>query len=420
MRSHDARRLLLLAIFAPLVLCGAILPQAAAEDSATQDAALAIFQKRIAPILQAQRPSSCSECHLSGVDLKDYIRPTQLETFAALRDGGLINVQEPAKSKLLQFIDRKPAKPSIVTEKVRAEESAAFRAWIFAAVKDATLIAAKPKDGAIGPRLPPEVIRHARQDRVLQSFVDNVWAEAGRCAACHSADRNQQQVKKHGEHISWIKLADPQATLDHLLEHELIDLKQPEQSLLLLKPLNAVEHGGGLKMTKGDRTYTQFRRFIDDYLATKAGKYQTAKELPAVNDEAANVSEIWFKLTDIPATYDKLLLRVDLYRWDEATKQFSQDRWATADRQIFGKGGLWQNHLSLVAPRDSMRARELLKEAKLPSGKYLAKIYLDRQDKLAKNFPGELTAEDLIGEIEVTSNWPIGYGKMTVVKLPKD
>jgi hypothetical protein len=30
-------------------------------NSAADDAALAIFQKRIVPILQAQRPSSCSE-----------------------------------------------------------------------------------------------------------------------------------------------------------------------------------------------------------------------------------------------------------------------------------------------------------------------------------------------------------------------
>ncbi|WP_254513715.1 hypothetical protein [Anatilimnocola floriformis] len=387
--------------------------------SFAEDTALAIFQKRIAPILQAQRPSSCSECHLSGVDLKDYIRPTQPETFAALRDGGLIDVQQPGKSKLLQFIDRKPAKPSIVTEKIRAEESAAFRAWIEAAVKDPSLAAAKATDTAIGPQLPPEVIRHARQDRVLQSFLDNVWAEAGRCAACHSPDRNAQQVKKHGEHISWMKLRDPQATLAHLLEHELIDLKEPEKSLLLLKPLKKVEHGGGVKMTFGDRTYQQFRKFIDDYAATQAGQYKTAKELPQPSNEAAVVSEIWFKLTDIPAEYDQLVLRLELYPFDEQTKKFSSERWATADRQIFGKGGLWQNHLSLVAPKDSPRAKELLRNATLPAGKYLAKIYLDRNDKLTKEYPAQLGAKELLTEIEVNSRWPAGYGAMTAVKLPR-
>jgi hypothetical protein len=406
-------------LFPARLILGAIFLWTGFTQLATaDDAALAIFQKRIVPILQAQRPSSCSECHLSGVDLKDYIRPTQPETFAALREGGLIDVKNPAGSKLLKFIDRKPEKPSLITAKIRAEESAAFRAWIEAAVKDPVLAAAKTADPNIGAQLPPEVIRHARQDRVLQSFLDNVWAESGRCAACHSPDRNAQQRKKHGDHISWIKLGDPQATLDHLLENELIDLKDPDKSLLLLKPLNKVEHGGGLKMTVGDRTYRQFRTFIDDYAAAKAGKYQTAKELPTRNPEAANVSEIWFKLTDIPATYDKLVMRVELFAWDESTKSFRQDRWATADRQVFGKGGLWQNHLTLTAPRNSPRATDLLNRPTLPAGKYLAKVYLDREDKLGKNYLAELTTDDLIAELEVNSRWPAGYQAMTSVKLP--
>ena len=34
-----------------------------------------------------------------------------------------------------------------------------------------------------------------------------------------------------------------------------------------------VEHGGGQKMVIGDRTYKQFRRFIDDYASIVQGKY---------------------------------------------------------------------------------------------------------------------------------------------------
>jgi hypothetical protein len=28
-------------------------------------------------------------------------------------------------------------------------------------------------------------------------LTDNVWSEVGRCAACHSPDRNQKQVEKN-------------------------------------------------------------------------------------------------------------------------------------------------------------------------------------------------------------------------------
>ena len=57
--------------------------------------ALEVFKRRIVPIMNAKNPSSCSECHLSGMDLKQYSRPIQEETVASLRDSGLINVKHP-------------------------------------------------------------------------------------------------------------------------------------------------------------------------------------------------------------------------------------------------------------------------------------------------------------------------------------
>ena len=391
----------------------------AVSPIAADDVSRAQFERRILPILSAKNPSSCAECHLSGVDLKQYVQPTEAATFAALRDGGLIDVRQPDKSKLLAFIARRPERPSLVTDKVRQEELAAFRGWIAAAVKDPSLLASKAGDPKIGPQLPDEVIRHARKDRVLSSFVDRVWSEVGRCAACHSPDRNQEQVKKHGEHISWIKKDDPAGTLAYLREAELIDLGQPEKSLLLLKPLNQVKHGGGQKMVFGDRTYKQFRQFIDDLAATQQGKYATASELPADGNEASIVSEIWYKLEGVPARFDKMVLQVDLYRWDEAGKSWSRDRWATADRPVFGGGQLWQNHLSLTAPQ-RLRPGEGTgcSSQHCRRARYLARIYVDQQNKLEKEYPATLGADEFVGEVEFTSKWPESYGSMTVVKFP--
>lgn len=382
------------------------------------DASLAIFQRRILPILSAKNPSSCSECHLSGVDLKQYVRPTQEETFAALKGAGLIDSARPEASKLLAFIARKPDKPSLITDKVRREEYEAFRTWIVAAVNDPALAKSKATDASIGPGLPDEVIRHARRDRVLASFIDNVWSEVARCTHCHSPERNQEQVKKHGEQVSWIKLGDPQATLDHLREYELLDLKSPEKSLFLLKPLNQVKHGGGQKMAFGDRTYKQFRSFIDDLAAVEQGRYTAADQLPGPAAEISVATGLWLKLTEVPAQFDKLVLQADVHRWDERTKAWSKDRWATGDRPIAGDRQLWQQHLSLVAPRGSRRAEELKRSAALPPGRYLVKIYLDQQHKLEKDYPATLGKDELIGEVEVTSDWPEGYGKMTTVKFP--
>ena len=47
-----------------------------------------VFEKRIAPIFKSPNPSSCVQCHLACVDLKNYIRPSSRETFLSLRDQG--------------------------------------------------------------------------------------------------------------------------------------------------------------------------------------------------------------------------------------------------------------------------------------------------------------------------------------------
>ena len=297
--------------FGPLLVALLLILSAPSTYGADHDA-LRIFQRRIVPIMQATNPSSCSECHLSGVDLKQYIQPTQADTYASLRQAGLIDVKQPEKSKLLEFIGRKPDKPNPITEKVRREEYEAFHAWIKAAVTDPALAKATIDEVAPGPALPPEVIRHARRDRVLQSFLDNVWSEVGRCAACHSPDRNQKQVEEHGEQVSWIQLDDPAATLGYMLEADLIDLQTPKDSLLLAKPTMQVEHGGGLKIMIGDRTYKQFLNFIQDYARSAAGEYQSAEELPPQPDEVSQVSDLWLKVTNVPESLDQKLLRADI------------------------------------------------------------------------------------------------------------
>jgi hypothetical protein len=236
-----------------------------------------------------------------------------------------------------------------------------------------------------------------------------------RCVCCHSPDRNQKQVKEHGEQVSWIKLRDPQATLSYMLEAGLIDADEPEKSLVLMKPTMQVKHGGGQKMVIGDRTYKQFRRFIDDYAAIVAGRYKKADQLPEPSDEISVVTEIWLKIEGVPETFDKLLLQADLHRRTDSG--WSQFRVATSDRPVFGKGKLWQHSLSLTALRGTEWAKEIRSEV-LPPGKYLLKLYIDRTEKLQKDFTAELGEEDFVGQVEEDSRWPAGYGKMTVVKYP--
>ena len=86
---------------APLALWLLAVGAVRAEDAMTP---AQVFEKRILPILKSPNPSSCTLCHLAGVDLKNYILPSSDKTFLSLRDQGLIDLDHPENSKILHLI----------------------------------------------------------------------------------------------------------------------------------------------------------------------------------------------------------------------------------------------------------------------------------------------------------------------------
>lgn len=381
---------------------------------ATADAK-ALFEKRILPIFHSAKASSCTECHLSGLDLKDYIFPDQEKTFAALIKGDLINTAHPDDSKILEFISRRPHKPGLIGDAVRQEEFTAFRAWIHAAVKDPKVLAVKPADVAAGPQLSAEVIRHARTDRVFASFLENVWVEMNRCASCHSPEKNQRQVEKHGEQMTWIKPGDPLGTLQLILDGDLLNFDRPERSALLTKPTLEKEHKGGQKMLKGDRAYLQFLTFAKDYSGIGNGNFAKGTPLPKPTEVVGRPIQTALRITNIPPRYARLPLQADIYAWTDAG--WSQQRAATAAWNVMPKNNMWQFVLTRLVPRTAARQPDAFQ---LKPGKYLVKIYVDEHDKLKSDPLAGLGDAEFIGQVEVETPWKIGPPNLnaTIIQFP--
>src|ERR1700704_197906 len=101
--------------------------------AADRDTAEQIFQRRILPIFRSPNPSSCTQCHLGGVDLKNYILPSHEKTFLSLRDQGLVDTKNPDESKILKLINMRDTDnpgADLIQEKVRKAEYDAFATWI--------------------------------------------------------------------------------------------------------------------------------------------------------------------------------------------------------------------------------------------------------------------------------------------------
>jgi hypothetical protein len=405
-----------------ILLGGMIGPLRAAEPTPQE-----VFEKRIQPIFKSSNPSSCTQCHLAGVDLKNYILPSHEKTFLSLRDQGLINLDKPEESKILRLINMKDGEnkgADLIHAKAREAEYEAFAAWIKASCADAKLRDAPPlkaTERAEPPR-PVEVIRHARKDRLLESFENNVWAMRFRCMSCHTqgSPENDKLRKEHGDRVAWVK-GDAAATMNYLIGSKLIDTKEPEKSLLLLKPLMEVKHGGGKKFLLGDQGYKAFRSWLEDYAKTVRDGYASAADLPKTAGQPERFgSEAWLKLENTPPAWGDHLLVVELYAWDEAKKAWEAEPVATSDRGVWGKGKLWQHTLTLLAAKDSERAKTWKRgKPSLAAGRYLVKVYVDSDGRLAKDWKATLEKGDFAGQAEVTSRWPTGYGSMTVVDAAK-
>jgi hypothetical protein len=224
--------------------------------------------------------------------------------------------------------------------------------------------------------------------------------------SCHTegTPESDKLVKEHGERVAWFRADGPEATLERLRRGRLIDLDAPEKSLLLRKPLNEVKHGGGQKVVKGDQGYRALLAFIEDYARVMKDGYSDVKSLPAAKGPLRFGTDIWVKIGNTPDAWGDRLLQVDVHAWDAKKGAWEAGPLATTDRKVWGKGRLWQHNLTLLAEKGSERAKAWAERPGLPRGRYLLRAYL----------VGEKA--EYVGEVEVSSAWPTGYGRMTVAE----
>ena len=394
---------------------------APAAPAADENTAAKVFEERIAPIFQSPDPSSCTRCHLATVDIKQYILPSANDTFLALREQGLIDLDKPENSKILALINRgadDPKAAGLISAKRQRAEYEAFAAWIKACAADPALRGApKPEKAPALATKPVEVVRHARKNRMLESFETNIWSLRFRCMNCHTegTPQNDKLVKEHGARVAWFRKAGPEATMDYLLASKLIDLDKPEKSLLLTKPLNEVKHGGGVKVVVGDQGYKAIRAWAEDVASIKKGRYTKAADLPPKDVAPKQFgTEAWFRLNNTPAAWNGKLLQADVYAWDAKGGAWEKDPIATSDRVCGDKG--WQHTITLLAAPGSERAKSWVKgKASLPAGKYLVKVFVDSANKAQKDWTARIGAGEFVGEAEFPGRWAEGYGSMTTV-----
>ena len=409
-----------------------------------ENSPMEIFEQRIMPIFRSPNPSSCVQCHLASVDLKNYILPSHEATFLSLKSQGLINLAAPRKSKILTLIqmgdqDSDPLAKRI-HEKQRQAELGAFQAWVEACCADPDLASRKvdANTQTAQPASTNEIIRHARKNRILDSFVRNVWSQRMRCFPCHTpgeidstnpkhkkpAENYAKLLKTHGARMNLFKET-PEQTMRSMIANSrkssakalpLLNFKDPEQSLLVLKPTSKlppknaqgqigppsstspVSHMGGLKMHVDDMSYKAIVNWITDLGKVMNEGYQTTADLP---------SDTWIptmkvlRLKDIPEAWAPGSL-VQLFI-HTPTRDGTVNAWKS-NPIAFTQG--------IVTPRRIVNGPLTMlgiEPAELLPGTYRVRIFVDAKGKIRTNSAAILDASDYQGSLDIEADWKDGF-----------
>ncbi len=421
--------------------------------SADEPGPLELFEQRIMPIFKSPNPSSCLQCHLSAVDLKDYILPSSRDTFLALRDQELVDVKRPLDSKILQLINMGELDPDAVATRIHAKtrtaEYQAFSSWIVACCADRELVEHSPQTQLeIGPKRSLPVIRHNRKDRVLDSFERHIWSQRMRCFPCHTpaeidatnpmhvepAKRYREYIQQYGARMN-LFAATPQQTLKQMLATSrkpnngalpLINSQSPLNSLLLLKPTAKlpakqadgtlakpssalpVSHAGGLKMHKDDHSYKAFAAWLSDYARSAQNGYESADDLPRDNWLP---SEIVLRIIDTPEDWP-LMSTVQLFVY--AADEHNRDG-QNSDPIAFTQGKVTPRRIVNGPLFLFERTGGLANSPDLPPGKYIVRAVLDSNGLLEQDPSRLLDRQTPVASVELEAQWKTGFKNAQII-----
>jgi hypothetical protein len=256
-----------------------------AEDVIDCDASPGrLYSQKIKPLLESDRPDSCSQCHTGGVALEMFVRGSACEAMACLKEEGLVDLNQPELSVLLSWIGRAEPDSKLITQEILDEESAAFLQWFeYEAACQACADVECPDPGDVSCEFDESEMATSYDadsdpgdcsaDTLERLFRGTVYWERGRCAPCHfdselsAVESAPRFIADHGScQVGSL------ATMNRILDAGYMNLSKPKKSLLLLKPLpeeaGGVPHGGHDKFaTTSDPAYEAFLLFIKRYAA---------------------------------------------------------------------------------------------------------------------------------------------------------
>ena len=252
---------------------------------------LGVYERRVEPLVNGGQPSSCNQCHLSGIDLRMFVQDTPCQSMACLVRLEEVNLAEPAESLILQRIRRAEPESDLITQRVIEAEYEGFLAWIEYSATCQGPVCGEIEDpcnsGGQGGPPPEDVAGPLRgacdEESLVAAFNRDVFSWRGRCDGCHGLPGNANRPAPFWVDMRY-QVDDPGSvtraamrTMYNLIGLGAVNLDDTAASELITKPLaedaGGIFHGGGDKIRNRQEGAAQsFQRWLDDYAACRGGE----------------------------------------------------------------------------------------------------------------------------------------------------
>ncbi len=205
-----------------------------------------LYEHYVEPFVSGTVQSSCSQCHMTGVNISLYAQDTPCQTMACMVDSGVADLTNPADSRILeQILLGDPASSAFSVQ----TEHAAILEWLQWAARCHSAVCGEIDNACDSGTGAPSTGRTpsgtCSEDELLQQYWDSVVVDRGRCISCHG--RPDEDIAPNW--LAGLHEADwdnsehrsiATTSMYAVITGHLIDKDEPLNSLLLTKPL---QHG---------------------------------------------------------------------------------------------------------------------------------------------------------------------------------
>jgi hypothetical protein len=145
------------------------------------------YVRYVEPFVSGAVESSCSQCHMTGIDIGMYTQDTPCQTLACMVDAGVVNLDNPAESELLDLIRKGETASSVFDVEKEAEAFQDWIEWSSDCHEQACGVLESPctsGSGAASTGVDP--LGDCGELNLLASFWDALIIDRKRCNTCHS------------------------------------------------------------------------------------------------------------------------------------------------------------------------------------------------------------------------------------------